>query len=259
MARRGLIKSSQEIDWLRKAGQIHTIVLKELIGLASTGVTTESLDRHARARIYEMGGQCPFLGYQGFPGAVCISINQELVHGIPDQTKLREGDLLKLDLGVSYQDMIVDGALTIVVDTPEQQIDPDVRRLLTGTRKALVNIKNILRPGISNHQISIEIARILKKYQLYPADNLTGHGVGYQIHENPAIPNALDLGIVEVKLPVGAVIAIEPIASLGTRSNYLDSDGWTYVTADQSLAAHYEDTILITESGCEFLTKSFDI
>lgn len=105
----------------------------------------------------------------------------------------------------------------------------------------------------------MEISKILRKYKLYPAKNLTGHGVGYQVHENPTIPNYLDLSLPEVKLPAGAVVAIEPIASLGTKDNYLAKDGWTYITADQSLSAHYEDTILITEDGCEFITRSYQV
>lgn len=247
------INTADQIIKIRKSGKILSQVLTELekylYSNIQSGVKSEKIDQLAREITYDLGGECAFLGYQGFAGAICISIDDEIVHGLPFGKTLIPSQLIKLDYGVSYQGMITDSAITL------SYIDnPDHKTLITATKEALLAAQKILRPGVHVGDISYQIGRTLKSFGVFPIDNLAGHGVGESLHEDPIIDNdgKKHRG---PKLILGQSIAIEPIASLGTRTFVLNDDGWTCKSIDNSLASQFEHTYLIVEDGAENITK----
>lgn len=246
-----IIKSEQEIANIRISGKILAEVLAECCKFAKIGISTYELDQFAEKIIREKGGIPAFKGYHGFPATLCTSINERIVHSIPRKDEiLKEGDLLTIDCGVIYDGMYTDAARSIGIG----QISAEKEKLIATANQALNSAIDMIKPGIHVSEISKTIQKIVENAGFYVIYDLTGHGVGRKLHEDPVIANYFD-GNKGPILKAGMTIAIEPIFSTGT--NYLKtlSDGWTIVTIDGSPAVQAENTILITKNGNEVLTK----
>ncbi len=253
-----ILQNDIQLAAVRASGKILAEALKELCAMAQEGISTAELDLAAEKMIRAQGGAPTFLGYvpEGgpypYPAALCTSINDEVVHGIPSEERvLAAGDVVSLDLGVTYEGMISDAARTIVVGgrmTDEQQ------RLIAGAREALKAAAAAARARHTVGDIGAAIATVAKKNRLGVVRELGGHGVGTALHEFPYIPN---FGAVGKGAPLseGMIVALEPILTIGDPSVVLDPDGYTYRTKSGSLAAHVEDTFLITKTGAEVLTR----
>lgn len=240
--------SAGEIKSFRQAATILRDCLKMLPSHVKAGVTTLELDAIAEAFIRERGGKPAFKGYNGYPSTICTSINEECVHGMPSDRPLEEGDIVSLDCGVIIDGLYTDACVTVGVGT----IDSDAQHLLDVTEQALGAAVNIIKAGIRVGDISEAIERTARAGNCTPVKSLTGHGLGRDLHAYPDIPNSGKAGAGPV-LPAGAVIAVEPILSLGGPDVRTTGDGWTIVTDDGALSAHFEHTILVTENGCEVL------
>lgn len=217
------------------------------------GMTTKDLAAIAKQELKGLGGQPSFLGYQGFPDVICISVNDEVVHGIPrDDHRLEDGDIVSIDYGVTVRGMVTDSAMSYLVGNAK---DTEKLELIAATEASLLEGIKVLKDGIRVGDISAAVQAELEQYgQNYGiVRDLVGHGVGHSLHEMPNIPNFGRAGT-GPKLKAGMTIAIEPMVTLGTHQVSVDTDGWTVRTTDGSLAAHFEHTILITEDGYEILT-----
>ena len=247
------IKTDDEIKAMRASGKILAAVLRKLKEHTESGISTGELGEIAAREIKALGGEPAFLGYGSpipFPDVVCISVNDAVVHGIPSkETVLKNGDVVSLDLGVSYQGMITDAAITTVVG----EAGPEVERLLIDTKKSLNAGLSVIKDGVQVGDISFAIQKVLERGGYGIVRDLVGHGVGHEVHEDPNIPNYGKKGS-GPKLVAGMTLAIEPMATLGNYAVHLDHDGWTIRTNDGSLAAHFEHTILVTSAGYEILT-----
>jgi methionyl aminopeptidase len=205
----------------------------------------------AAEQIKKAGMQPVVLGYEGFPDVICISVNQEIVHGIPKNNPIKDGDVVKLDLTLGFKSMVVDSARTVIAGT---SVNADTKRLVEGTKKSLeAGIAAIKGSGTRVGDIAAAVQKVLDQHKLGVIRDLVGHGVGYDIHEQPNIPNYGVAGTGPI-LSAGMTIAIEPMASLGDWQIGVAKDGWTIVMKDGSLGAHFEHTVLITEDGAEILT-----
>lgn len=245
------VKSSAELDSMRRSGQILARVLAHLSAQLKPGMTTAELDDIAVAEIKAAGATAAFLGHEGFPKSICTSVNDEVVHGIPGKLELQEGDLVGLDLGITFEGMITDGAVTV----PLGAVDKNAQRLLKITQEALLIGIDQARSGNHVGDISAAIERHLRSGNLGVIKELAGHGVGYDLWEDPHIPN---LGMVGAgpTLKPGMTIALEPMATLGKPAIEILEDQWTIVTRDGSLAAQFEHTVAITADGpAEILTQ----
>ncbi len=245
------VKTDSEIQAMRESGRMLAQVLSLLESSVTGGMATKDLSEIAKSELRKLGGQPTFLGYQGFPDVICISVNDEVVHGIPSPTHfIRNGDLIGLDFGVTYQNMITDSAITVGVG----QLEPKAQQLLETTRAALNSGIDVVKNGVRIGDISEAVETVLNSKQYGVVRDLVGHGVGHQLHEEPNIPNYGQKGTGQ-SLKTNMTIAIEPMATLGDFNIRLDPDGWTIRTADGSLSAHFEHTILVTEQGSEILTE----
>lgn len=245
------IKTTEEIAAMRESGRMLATVLKKLSEQITPGMTTKDLAEIAKAELRSLGGQPTFLGYFGFPDVICISVNDEIVHGIPRANhEVKDGDLVGLDFGVTYKGMITDSAVSVIVG----KANKEVQKLLETTERSLYAGIDAVKNGCKTGDISAAIQAVLEKQQYGIVRDLVGHGVGHELHEDPNIPNYGHKGSGEV-LRSGMTIAIEPMATLGSHEVKTDHDKWTIRTADGSLAAHFEHTVLITDSGCEILTS----
>lgn len=245
-----------DIDNLRKAGKILAHVLHEVEKLTVSGATTAELDIAAERMILEQGAVPAFLNYKpsgaayAFPAALCVSVNDEVVHGIPSEEHvLHDGDIVTIDLGLSYNGLFVDAALTVLVG----ECDAGAQNLRTGTQEALKAAIAAVKPGSHIGDIGAAVEAVAKKYKLSIVEELGGHALGKAPHEKPFIPNVGKKGQ-GGKIPLGMVLALEPILSEGKSIIVLDDDQWTYRTKDHSRTAHVEHTILVTEDGAEILT-----
>lgn len=244
-------KSNQEIKAIRASGRLLGSVLERLSDAIEPGMTTEDLNQLAKDQLRGTGGTPAFLGYQGFPGAVCVSVNDEVVHGIPGPRKLESGDIVGMDFGVIYDGMITDSAITVIVDEPKNSRH---RELVDTTKKALEEGIKTIKHGSKVGDIGAAVQAVLEPKKFGIVRDLVGHGVGHELHESPNIPNYGKFGT-GPELKNGMTIAVEPMATLGTHKVYVDTDGWTIKTHDDSVAAHFEHTILVTQDGFEVLTK----
>lgn len=258
-----LIKNPQEIDALKRGGQILSDTLREVRAACVAGVSTEALDAIAQKRFAEKGGKPSFFGYRmggqgpAFPGALCVSINEEVVHGLPIPARIiKKGDVVGLDIGVWFEGLATDMATTVIVG---DQATEAVRELVRDTRASLVAGIEAIRPGGYVHDISGAIEDVLKPKKYGIVKDLVGHGVGHAVHEEPNVPNFRDPRAPIVKLQVGMVLAIEPMVSLGTWKVDVKDDDWTIVTRDGSPCAHFEVTVAVTESGYELITPWPDV
>ncbi len=262
-----LIKTEAEIKLIREGGHILDRILKEVAAMARVGITTAQFEQKALELIEEAGGRPAFKGYKSdkkskpFPSALCISINDEIVHGPAVPARIvKEGDIVTLDIGMEYpyvkgkKGYYTDMAVTI----PVGNISMAARTLLVGTKESLEAGIAVIKAGTKLSELGAAIEAVLKKYKLGVVRDLVGHGVGYDVHEEPQVPNyGFKSGdFPDMELQAGMVIAVEPMATLGDWRIAPAKDGFTYVTADGSLSAHFEHTLLVTKDGCEVLTQS---
>lgn len=250
--RRGIeIKSKREIEIMRQASAIVATVLKEIMALTEPGMTTGDLDAHAEKRIREMGAVPSFKGYHGFPASICASINQEVVHGIPSRKRvIQEGDLLKVDTGAYFNGFHGDSCVTIRVGQVPEVAD----RLATVAEEALFAGIRQVRAGARLLDIAGAIEDVVKKNRFAVVEDFTGHGVGRNLHEEPAVFNFRTREMPNVQLRAGMTLAIEPILNQGSKKTKILRDRWTAVTVDRGLSAQWEHTVLVTEEGYEILT-----
>jgi methionyl aminopeptidase len=246
------VKTAEEIRSMRESGRLLATVLATLKEAIQPGMTTKDLAEIAKRELRSTGGQPTFLGYYGFPDVLCVSVNDEVVHGIPSEKRvIQDGDVVSMDFGVTYEGMITDSATTVIVGKGNER----VVSLVDATRKALqAGIDAISGSGVRVGEIAYNIQQVLDAGRYGIVRELVGHGVGHELHEDPNIPNYGKAGT-GPKLEAGMTIAIEPMATLGDYRVYIEQDGWTVRTRDGSLAAHFEHTVLITESGAEILTQ----
>lgn len=244
-----LVTKPKDLEALKKSGRILAQTLQALVPLVVPGITTLELDKAAAKMIKQAKAKPAFLGYQGYPKVLCASVNDEVVHTIPSDRILKEGDIIGLDLGVSVDGMITDSAITVMVG----QVKPDVQRLVEMTKLSLDKGIEMIRPGNKIGDISHAIEQTVSPFGYGIVHALVGHGVGYSLHEDPRIPNFGRAGSGPLLKP-GMVLAVEPMINLGEADVLFGDDGWRVTTADGSWSAHFEHTILVTETGNEVLT-----
>lgn len=245
------IKNETEITAMRHSGKLLATVLATLKQAIQPGMTTKDLSELAKRELRGTGGQPAFLGQYGFTDVICISVNDEVVHGIPSERKtINEGDIVSLDYGVTYDGMITDSAITVIVG---KDVHPKDAKLIQDTATALQAGIKVLRHKVRVGDIAAAIQAVLERGDYGIVRDLVGHGVGHELHEEPNIPNYGKAGS-GPELAAGMTIAIEPMATLGTHKVFVDQDGWTVKTIDGSRSAHFEHTILITQNGSEVLT-----
>ena len=245
-------KAGRELEYMRESGRMLAAVLTYAVAEAESGMTTQELNDLAEKELEKLGGKPAFKGYQGFPAGMCISLNGEIVHGIPSGKVMRSGDLLSMDFGVNYSGMITDSALTMFVDG---QSTGQTRKLIKATEESMYAGIEQVKAGARVGAISEAVERRLRRDGLGIVEDLVGHGVGHKLHEEPEIPNFTDNEVQNRKLKAGMTIAIEPMATLGRKEVTVAEDGWTIVSADGTLSAHFEHTVLVTEDGYEVLTR----
>lgn len=249
------IKNTEEIKLLRESGKRLAHVLRETAKAVAPGVTTGELNALVERLIAEGGDTAPFKGYTPygaeypFPGAICISVNDEIVHGIPGDRVLKEGDVVGLDCGLAHHGLITDSAVSV----PVGEVDEEVRILLEKTKEALMAGIRAATCGNRIGDISAAIEAVAKKMNYGNVKELGGHGVGHAVHEEPYVPNWGKAGTGPILKP-GMVLALEPMFTLGGSDIMLMPDGYTVVTEDGSYAAHFEHTIVITEGAAEIIT-----
>jgi methionyl aminopeptidase len=245
-----IIKTPDQIRKIRRSCRIVAYVLTELKNLVEPGVTTAGLNSIAEKLTRERGAIPAFKGYKGFPFSICASVNEQIVHGFANDKPLKEGDILSIDFGVVYKGWFGDSALTI----PVGKVSPEAERLIDVTRDSFYNALRACRKHGKLGDICWAIQSKVEASGMSVVRNFVGHGIGKNLHEDPPIPNfgKRDEGII---LKPGMVIAIEPMVSLGSADNITLPDGWTVITKDKSLTAHYEHTVALTDNGPEILTK----
>ena len=244
------IKSEREIELMRIAGSIVGDTHKYLQQYIKPGITTAELDELAYNYIISRDATPSFKGYEGFPGTICASINEEVVHGIPGKTKLREGDIISVDIGACYKGYHGDSAWTY----PVGKISKQKQDLLKHTEESLFAGLSVIKEGARIGDIGYAVSSVANKYHLGVVKELVVHGVGTSVHEAPDVPNYGKQNNGPV-LKAGMVIAVEPMLNLGTADVYLLDDDWTVITADDEPSAHFEHTVLVTKDGYEILTK----
>lgn len=245
------VKTADEIENLRKSGRILAEILQGVREIAKPGVTGLDVDAFVASEAEGVNATCAFKGYSGFPNSICISANDEVVHGIPTDRPFEKGDVVTFDFGINYGGMITDSAFTMVIG---ERPTGDKKRLIEATEAALYRGLEEIDAGDHVGDIGAAIEGSLKGTGLAIVQDLVGHGVGHQVHEQPDIPNHGRAGHGPI-LKKHMSLAIEPITTLGDHRVKVDDDGWTVRTADGSLAAQFEHTVLVLEDGCEILTK----
>jgi methionyl aminopeptidase len=248
---RGMIirKTTEQIEGMAAAGQIQARCLRMLRAKARPGVTTKELDEAAEKFIRSQGATPSFKGYRGFPGSICTSPNSMVVHGIPGPYELRRGDILSIDVGVTYEGWVADAAITIPIGETPDAAEP----LLTATREALFAAIDQARPGNHLSDVSHAVQARVEEDGLSVIRTLVGHGIGREMHEDPQIPNFGDPGK-GPELEVGMALAIEPMVTAGGPEVRMGSDGWAVYSQDDSLTAHFEFTVAVTPDGPQILT-----
>jgi len=251
-------KSKEEIEIMVEGGKILAKIIKELGKQVKPGITTKELDRVAETLILKSGGRCSFKGYRGtgseiaepFPACLCTSINEEIVHSVPSTRRLKEGDIISLDLGILYKNFHTDMAIT----TPVGKISPEAQRLIKVTKKALKRGIKKAKPGNTFGDIGNTIQRYVEDQGYNVVRDLCGHGIGKEVHEEPQIPN-FGKRRTGPELVEGMVFCLEPMVTIGDYKIKKTKDGYGYETQDGSLCAHFEHTIVATRTGPKILTK----
>lgn len=246
------VKTLEEISAMRTAGKMLATIHRQIRSIARPGASGKDVAEMCKRELKGMGAQASFLGYHGFPDVICISVNDEVVHGIPNQLPFHDGDLVSFDFGVTHRGMITDSCFSMFIGkgAPDKQ----TQALLDATNASLQAGIEAVRAGAQVGDIGAAVQAVLEAGNYGIVRELVGHGVGHQLHEDPDIPNWGKAGT-GMKLDAGMTIAIEPMATLGKHEVMLDPDRWTVRTRDGSLAAHAEHTVLITETGAEVLTS----
>lgn len=246
-------KSKAEIEKMRAAGRIVGQVLQHLKAMVEPGITTRDLDAEAERMIRAAGGYPTFKGYHGYPASICASVNDEIVHGIPGNRKLQEGDIIGIDCGVTLQGYVGDSAVTV----PVGNISEEVAKLLEVTRQSLYEAIDKCRVGNRLGDVSHAVEAYVLPFGYSVVQNYCGHGIGRAMHEDPQVPNYGKPGSGPV-LREGLVLALEPMINLGQHHAKQLKDGWTVVTVDGRPSAHFEHTVAITAEGPQILTLSED-
>jgi len=245
-----VIKSTQEIEKMRRAGQVVREVLELVRGKVKPGVTTLDLEKAAEGRLKELGVKAAFKGYHGYPCVLCTSVNSEVVHGIPSPKRtLKDGDIVSVDFGVVIDGYYGDAAITV----PVGSIGPEAQRLLKVTEESLKAGIAAVRPGATLGDVGAAVQGVVEGQGFSVVRDFVGHGIGSNMHEDPQVPNFGEAGR-GMKLKAGMVIAIEPMVNAGRPEVKVLDDGWTAVASDGSMSAHFEHTVAVTATGARILT-----
>lgn len=250
------IKSRKEIEAMREGGKILAGIMDEIGKNIASGKNTLELNKLAEELVFANGGEPSFKGYgketgNPFPAAICASINSEIVHGVPSADKiLKDGDLLKIDIGMKYKNMHTDMARTFAVGN----ISAEAQKIMEITEQSFWEGLKKIKPGKMLSDYSKTVQKYVEKNGFSVVRNLVGHGIGKELHEDPQIPNYYNKKFKDIKLQAGMVFALEPMVNAGNFETIVGKDGWGFYSKDGSLTAHYENTILITEKGAEVLT-----
>lgn len=243
------IKSPRELEAMRRAGQVVAHMIAEMKKALEPGMTTKDLDAVAAKELKRQGAKPAFLGYMGFPATICTSVNEEIVHGIPGDRVLKEGDLIKLDVGAVVDGLYGDSAVTL----PVGQVSDEAMKLIETTKGSLDAAIAVVKTGNRLGDIGAAVQEYAESRGYGVVREYVGHGIGRKLHEEPQVPNYGVAGRGGL-LHTGMVIAIEPMVNIGTWRTQALEDGWTVVTADGQLSAHFEHTMAISEDGAEVLT-----
>lgn len=243
------IKSEREIELMRHAGHINYLTHEEVKKHIHAGITTKELDKIAYDFIIKNDCVPSFLNYEGYPASICISLNDTVVHGIPGNTIVKNGDIISIDVGVGYKGYHSDAARTYIVGT----VSKEVADLVANTEKSLYNGLSVIKEGAKIGDIGAAVTAVAKESGYGVVRELVGHGVGTDVHEDPDVPN-YGIPHTGMTLKAGMVLAVEPMLNLGKRYVYLCDDDWTIKTDDGLPSAHFEHTVLVTKDGYEILT-----
>lgn len=246
-----VLRSEAEIESIRGAGRIAALTLERMKIAVKAGTKTGELDEMARKEILKEGGEPAFKDYKGFPGNICTSVNEVIVHGIPSKRALEDGDIIAIDVGVKFKGYFADAAMTFAVG----DISGEAERLIEVTKNALYAGIDNARPGNRLSDISSSIQQVVESSGYSVVRAFVGHGIGAKIHEEPEIPNFGKPGT-GPKLERGMVLAIEPMVNMGAFDIEILDDGWTAVTKDRKLSAHFEHTVVIRDDDAEVLTRN---
>jgi len=255
------IKTPEEVEIIAEGGKILAKIMKELENNVKPGITTKELDRLAESLIFKYGGECSFKGYQNFPACLCTSINEEIVHAVPSDRVLKEGDIISLDIGMEYKGFHTDMAITL----PVGKINPETKRLIEVTKKALeIGIEKV-KPENKIGDISRAIQKYVESQGFNVVRELCGHGIGREIHEDPQILNSVSFekelvdkvkyvedGSIEIE--AGMILCLEPMVTVGNWHIKKSRDGFGFKTKDGSLSCHFEYTVAVTKNGAKILT-----
>jgi methionyl aminopeptidase len=242
-------RSAAELERLARVNGLVARVLSELMAAVTPGVRTRQLDELAERRLREGGAVPAFKGYHGYPASICASVNEQVIHGIPNDRPLAEGDILSIDLGAKLDGFFGDSAVTV----PVGRVSPEAERLLAVTRESLERAIAVVKAGARVHDIGAAVQQHVEAHGFSVVREFVGHGIGTALHEEPQIPNYGTPGRGS-RLAEGMVLAIEPMVNAGKAAVKVLADGWTAVTKDGSLSAHFEHTVAVTETGCRVLT-----
>jgi methionyl aminopeptidase len=242
-------RSQAEIDKLRRVNQLVARILAELRQMVAPGVTTMDIDRVAESRVREAGAEPAFKGYHGYPSTVCASVNEQVVHGIPSDRKLADGDIVSIDMGARLNGFFGDCAVTV----PVGAVSPEAVELMRVTEASLFHGIEAVKPGARVSDIGAAVQHHVEGHGFSVVREFVGHGIGTSLHEEPQIANYGPAGK-GPRLAEGMVFAIEPMVNIGKPAVKVLADGWTAVTRDTSLSAHFEHTVVVTSEGCEILT-----
>jgi methionyl aminopeptidase len=242
-------RSQSEIDKLRRVNQLVARILAELREVVVAGITTTDIDQLAERRVREAGAEPAFKGYHGYPATVCASVNEQVVHGIPSSRPLVAGDIVSIDMGAKLDGFFGDCAVTV----PVGEVSPQATALLRVTEEALFRGIDCVRPGARVSDIGAAVQQHVEAQGFSVVREFVGHGIGTSLHEEPQVANYGPAGH-GPRLSEGMVLAIEPMVNAGKPAVKVLSDGWTAVTKDKSLSAHFEHTVVVTREGCEILT-----
>lgn len=245
-----ILKSQEEIEKMARACRIVAEALNALKAFVRPGITTKDIERFIEKIVVTSGGTLAFKGYRGYPAGICASVNNQVIHGIPSSVILKDGDIASIDLGVYKEGFYGDGALTL----PIGRISSEAERLLKVTEEALYIGIDRIRPGNRVSDISHAIQRYVEAKGYSVVRSFVGHGIGRSLHEEPQVPNYGNAGH-GARLKAGMTLAIEPMVNEGTYDVTVLEDGWTTVTTDKKLSAHFEHTVAVTKDGARILTK----
>ena len=246
------LKSDREIELMRRAGYINYLTHLEVAKNIKPGISTKALNDIAHKFILAHDCTPSFLNFEGYPASICVSVNDEVVHGIPSKRKIKEGDVVSIDIGVCYKGYHSDSANTYIVGSASKEIED----LVENTKKSLYEGLSVIKDGVKISEIGKKIENFAKIHHLGVVRELVGHGVGMSVHEDPDVPNYYTND--NTRLKSGMVIAVEPMLNLGTRHIYMEDDEWTIRTDDGLPSAHFEHTVLVTKEGYVILTGNME-